>query len=402
MAVLGTVEVQGHAETGFESLVDVFAENWDLYDEIGAGFSLYLDGAEKVSVWGGWADPSVGRPWQEDTMAVTFSATKGVTAICVHRLAEQGRIDLDAPVARYWPEFGAAGKENVSIRWVLSHRAGLFSIEAPLTLEEVLAVRPVAAALARQAPAWEPGTAHMYHPLSYGYILGELVRRVTGKTLARYVREDVAEVIDADVWIGLPEEQEYRVARLFPATGELQPDIAGVTAAMAERESAGAKAFLGNVFPAGFLGDGVDFNSPKVHASEIPAAGGIASARGLARLYAASVGEVDGTRLLSRATMEAARQVQSEGPPLGSDVAGLRLSMGFQLDCESRRMLTPDSFGHYGFGGSVGIADPGLKVGFGYVPNQLRGGAGGDVRPRRLMKEALRLLDDRADQGLTV
>jgi hypothetical protein len=153
------------------------------------------------------------------------------------------------------------------------------------------------------------------------------------------------------------------VARLFPATGELQPDIAGVTAAMAERESAGAKAFLGNVFPAGFLGDGVDFNGPEVHASEIPA---------------------------------------SEGPPLGSDVAGLRLAMGFQLDCESRRMLTPDSFGHYGFGGSVGIADPGLTAGFGYVPDQLRGGAGGDVRPRRLMKEVSRLPGDRSDQGRTI
>ena len=127
---------------------------------------------------------------------------------------------------------------------------------------------------------------------------------------------------------------------------------------MAERDSAGAKAFLGNVFPAGFLGEGSDFNSPEVHASEIPAAGGIASGRGLARLYAATVGDVDGTRLLRPATMEAAREVQSEGPPLGSEVAGLRLSMGFQLDSESRKMLTPDSFGHYGFGGSVGIADP--------------------------------------------
>ena len=183
MSVAGAVEVQGHAEAGFETLVEVFAENWDLYDEIGAGFCLYVDGDEKVSVWGGLADPAVGRPWQEDTMAVTFSATKGVTAICVHHLAEQKQIDLDAPVARYWPEFGAAGKDNISVRWVLSHRAGLFSIEAPLTLEEVLAVRPVADALARQAPAWEPGSAHLYHPLSYGYILGELVRRVTGKTL---------------------------------------------------------------------------------------------------------------------------------------------------------------------------------------------------------------------------
>ncbi len=280
MSVAGAVEIQGHAEAGFETLVEVFAENWDLYDEIGAGFCLYVDGDEKVSIWGGLADPAAGRPWQEDTMAVTFSATKGVTAICIHHLAEQNRIDLDAPVARYWPEFGAAGKANISIRWVLSHRAGLFSIEAPLTLEEVLAVRPVADALAQQAPAWEPGSAHLYHPLSYGYILGELVRRVTGKTLARYVREDIGAPIDADVWIGLPADQEHRVARLFPATGELQPDIASVTAAMAERDSAGAKAFLGNVFPAGFLGEGTDFNSPEVHASEIPAAGGIASARG--------------------------------------------------------------------------------------------------------------------------
>ena len=218
MSVRGTVEVHGHAEAGFESLVDVFAENWDLYDEVGAGFSLYVDGEEKMSIWAGSADPDAGRPWQEDTMAVTFSATKGVTAVCVHHLAEQGAIDLDAPVARYWPEFGAAGKDNIPIRWVLSHRAGLHSIEAPLTLEEVLAVRPVAAALARQAPLWEPGTAHLYHPLSYGYILGELVRRVTGKTLARYVREDVAGPIDADVWIGLPPEEEHRVALLLPPT----------------------------------------------------------------------------------------------------------------------------------------------------------------------------------------
>jgi CubicO group peptidase (beta-lactamase class C family) len=393
MSVSKGIEVHGQAAAGFESLVDVFVQNWERYQEIGAGFSLYVDGVEKVSIWGGWADPEAGRPWQEDTMAVTFSATKGVTAICVHHLAEHGRIDLDAPMARYWPEFGAAGKENISIRWVLSHRSGLFSIEAPLTLEEVLAVRPVADALARQAPAWPPGTAHLYHPLSYGYLLGELVRRVTGRTLGRYLREDVAAPIHADVWIGLPPEHEDRVARLFPATGELQPDMAGVTAAMAERDSPAANAFLGHVFPPGFLGDGIDFNSPQVHASEIPAAGGIASARGLARLYAATVGDLDGRRLLSQATTEAARQVQSEGPPLGSDVAGLRLSMGFQLNCESRQMLTPDSFGHYGLGGSVGIADPTLKVGFAYVPNQLRGGMGGDIRPRRLMNEVTRLLD---------
>ena len=395
MSVRGTVDVHGHAEAGFESLVDVFAENWDLYDEVGAGFSLYVDGEEKMSIWAGSADPDAGRPWQEDTMAVTFSATKGVTAVCVHHLAEQGAIDLDAPVARYWPEFGAAGKDNIPIRWVLSHRAGLHSIEAPLTLEEVLAVRPVAATLARQAPLWEPGTAHLYHPLSYGYILGELVRRVTGKTLARYVREDVAGPIDADVWIGLPPEEEHRLALLLPPTGELQPEIARITAAMAERDSSGAKPYLGHVFPAGFLGEGTDFNSPEVHASEIAAAGGIASARGLARLYAATVGEVDGTRLLSQVTMEAARQVQSEGPPFGSDIGGLRLSMGFQLDCENRRMLTPESFGHYGFGGSVGLADPSLEVGFGYVQNHLRGGMGGDVRPRRLMEEVSRLIAGR-------
>ena len=150
MSVRGTVDVHGHAEAGFESLVDVFAENWDLYDEVGAGFSLYVDGEEKMSIWAGSADPDAGRPWQEDTMAVTFSATKGVTAVCVHHLAEQGAIDLDAPVARYWPEFGAAGKDNIPIRWVLSHRAGLHSIEAPLTLEEV-ARRPSCRGRARPA-----------------------------------------------------------------------------------------------------------------------------------------------------------------------------------------------------------------------------------------------------------
>ena len=391
MARTTEVEIHGRASSGYQLLVEVFAENWELFDEVGAGCALYVDGEEVVSAWGGIAARDTGREWDEGTMAVVFSATKGVTAICVHHLAESGAVDLDAPVAAYWPEFAAEGKENVSVRWVLAHRAGLFSIEAPLTLEEVLAVRPVADALAQQRPMWEPGTAHRYHPLSYGYLLGELVRRVTGETLGTYLRQHVAGPIGADVWIGLPPSEESHVARLLPAGDGRGADVEAVITAMAERDTVAAKSFLGDVFPPGFLGPGTDLNSPDVHASEIPAMNGIASARGLARLYGATVAEVDGARLLNHETVEAARQVQSEGPSWESDVGGLRLSMGFQLDSPARRMLTQHSFGHYGFGGSVGLADPARRVGFAYVTNQMRGAMGGDPRALRLIEHVDRL-----------
>ena len=250
--------VSGHAAAGYESLLTVFAENWDLLGEAGAAAALYVDGQEVFHAWGGLADRAAGRSWAEDTAAVVFSSTKGVTAICVH-LAQSGALDLDAPVAARWPEFGAAGKEALTVRWVLSHRAGLFAIEEPLTLPEVLAARPVAEALARQRPAWEPGTAYLYHPMSYGYILGELVRRVTGMTLGTYLRQEVAGQVDADVWIGLPPEQEHRVARLVPPVDPDHEGVQPVIAAMSAHGTAAAQAFLGTVFRAGFLGEGTDF-----------------------------------------------------------------------------------------------------------------------------------------------
>jgi len=406
--------IDGWVAPGFEAVREVFGANFDKGDEDGAAFSAYHRGHKVVDLWGGVADTVTGQPWEEDTMVLTYSTTKGATAMCANRLAEQGLLDVDAPVVRYWPEFAQAGKEAVTVADLLAHRAGLAWIDGIMSFDDALAWDPVVEALARQSPAWEPGTEHGYHAVTFGYLVGEVVRRVTGRTIGAYFREEIAGPLDADWYIGLPAVLESRVARLVPfetgpdgsvfdGLGNLgegagdDPAAADLLAQLAPylgRDGALTKA-LGA--PGGAFSSPDVWQDPRLHAAEVPAANGICDARSVARVYGACVSDADrsigGTfRVLSPRQLDTALVQQTAGPDcvlMGMDI---QWGLGFMLNVGTIALAGlggPRSFGHFGMGGSVGWADPDIELGIGYVMNRMSLGATGDSRSADLIHATL-------------
>ena len=375
-------ELRGTCVRGFERVRDAFEGCFRQYAEVGAAVCVYLDGEPVVDLFGGYADRERRTPWQQDTLALVFSATKGVTAACVHRLSEQGKLDLDAPVASYWPEFAAAGKGEIPLRWVLTHRAGLADVKGTLTLEQVLAWDPVCAAIAAQPPHWEPGTRHGYHARSYGWILGEVVRRVCGRTLGQFFAEEFAAPLGLDFFIGLPEVHEPRVATLYPAPEPTDPG----ELALRERFM-GPDSLLGRVLsgPSGLFSYGPMWNTRPLHAAEMPSSNGIGSARALARFYASLMSEVDGFRGLRPDTLAAAVQEQVEGPD-AVILVPTRFGSGFMLAPTLSPGCAESCFGHPGAGGSLGFADPKARIAFGYVMNQMQLGMTPDARAQSLVE----------------
>jgi len=370
------LSVHGFAARGFEGVREAFAANLEHEGDVGAACAVYRRGEPVVDVWAGFADLAGGRPWEEDTVQITFSATKGVTAACVNLLVERGAIDVDVPIAAYWPEFAARGKERIPVRWALCHKAGLAAVDGDLTLAQVLAWTPVVAAIAAQAPNWEPGTAHGYHMRSYGWILGEIIRRVTGRSAGRFFAEEIARSLGVDFWIGVPPEVLPRCARIIPP--ENMPSLADFFGP----DSLTARVASG---PSGLFAYDEMWNRPDVLAAEMPSSNGVGSARGIARLYAALVGEVDGIRVLAPETIAAACVVQAEGPDRVI-VFPSCFGLGFAL----QPMLAPGggmrAFGHPGAGGSLGFADPETELGFGYVTTRMKFDPTGDARTRNLVR----------------
>jgi len=384
-------QVQGDAEPGYGPVADAFGQNFAEGSETGAAFCLHVDGRVVVDLWGGVADPASGRPYGPDTLQLVFSTTKGATAICANLLAQRGQIDLDAPVASYWPEFAAAGKETIPVRWLLSHRAGLPALDTKLSFEQVCEVTPVVEALAAQPPLWEPGTVHGYHALTFGWLVGEVVRRVTGRSVGRFFADEVADPLGLEFWIGLPEEEEARVAPLsMELPTRIDPELLEFAAAFLAEDALGLRALtLDGAL--GLIGESMPFNTRECHATEMPAANGITTARSLSRLYAATVGEVDGVRLFDPATAAHASEVQSEGPDR-TLVVDTRYGCGFMLDSPMTPMLGPRSFGHAGAGGSLGFADADANLGFGYVMNRMGLNITADPRATRLVEAVRRAL----------
>jgi CubicO group peptidase (beta-lactamase class C family) len=402
-------EIYGWTAQGFEGVRDAFEANVNEGLEVGAAFGAYHRGALVADLWGGIADTTTGRPWSEDTLVLVYSTTKGVTAMCANRLIQEGRIDVDAPVSTYWPEFAQSGKESVTVADLLSHRAGVAWVDRSLTFEQMLEWDPVIEALAAQAPSWPPGTAHGYHATTFGFLVGEVVRRVTGQSIGSYLRQEIAGPLGAEFFIGLPASEEPRVARLVSFLDQLASssadgsfDFDGASGALGgsgmSEEMAGYLAPDGPlvkalVAPGGALADPAVWHDPRLRAAEIPAANGISDARSLARLYAACVGEVRGQsgepfRILNQKQLDRALHQETEGPDqvlLGQD---LQWGLGFMLN---RGMVAlaglggPRSFGHFGMGGSAGWADPDLELGMGYVMNKMEMGTTGDIRSFRLM-----------------
>jgi CubicO group peptidase (beta-lactamase class C family) len=371
-------EIGGDTAPGFDGVRDAFAANLAGGQEIGAAVAVYLHGRKVVDLWGGIADPENGRSWERDTVAVVFSTTKGVTAACAHLLAERGELDLDAPVAEYWPEFAANGKEHIPVRWLLTHQAGLPTLDHPITPADAIAREPVVTALAAQRPAWEPGTAHGYHGHTYGWLVGEVVRRATGRSLGTIFAEDIAAPLDLDFWIGLPKAEQHRVGRVvstvpdLDALGRIDLDtlperVREVMAAYADPTSLTARSLLTLIRPS------LDLNDPDVQAAEMPSGNGIGTARALARFYAALIGEVDGHRILGPDTLAAATAEQAVGVDRVLRVP-VRIATGFGLPTPDAFWYSPTAFGFPGLGGSLGFADPATGLAFGYVMNHVQEG----------------------------
>ena len=369
--------IHGHADAGFGPVADAFAANFAHPGELGAAFCLYVDGTERVHLWGGTADLRDGRPWDESTLQLVFSSTKGVVATCMARLVQSGALSYDDPVARHWPEFAANGKERITVGQVLSHQAGLIGVDAPLDFDGIMAVTPVIESLQAQAPLWEPGTAHGYHAITYGWLAAEILARVDGRRIGQYVQEELAAPLGLELWIGLPEPEEQRVSRLELTPLPDDPAVVEHLGRLYARDSYGYKALAldGRISTAGDN----HFNTRAVHATEMAGANGITNARSLARMYAATIGDVDGVRLLDRTTMNLARTQRVMGDDLTLLVPS-RFGAGFWLHDTSTPMIQDGSFGHPGAGGSLGYANPELGIGYGYVMNRMGNAITGDPR----------------------
>jgi len=376
------MDIGGTAGPGFERVREAFGRNFTEHGDIGAACCVYLRGEPVVDIWGGIADPANGRPWRQDTLQLVFSVAKGPTAVCVHRLAERGLLDIDAPVARYWPEFAAAGKASITTRMVLSHRAGLAAVAGDLALADVLAWDPVVAAIAAQAPDWEPGSAHGYHARSFGWILGEIIRRITGESPGRHLARTICGPLGLDYWVGLPAAQRARCARLVPPAA----DDSG--AAVLGADSLTVRVLTG---PSGLFGYNEMWNRDDVLAAEMPSSNGVGSARALARLYAALVADVDGMRVLEPPTVRAACVVQAEGPDRVIFFPSC-FGLGFTLQPMLAPGAGPRAFGHPGAGGSLGFADPEVGIGFGYVTTRMKFDPTGDARTKNLVAALYRSL----------
>jgi CubicO group peptidase (beta-lactamase class C family) len=353
-----SIEILGTCDRRFVDVRDAFAKSFNVQPAGGSSVAVMVDGALVVDLWAGPSDAEGGRAWSADTIVRVHSTTKGLSATCAHILVDRGFIDLDAPVAKYWPDFAQAGKAGIPVRWLLSHRAGLPGLRQPLTNDDRLNWEAVTAGLAAETPWWEPGTRFGYHGLSFNYLVGELVRRVSGRSAAQFFREEVAEPLGLDACLNCATDPEYcyghgeaasRLAATHPAPP--RPDSImeeGRGGAYAERKG--------------------------LYREHLTSSGGHANARALARLYSAlGNGSLDGVSLLRRPeTMEAMRTADNDGVESSVDyVAGWmkRYALGYTVPSPFRPFSpNPRAFGHSGSGGSIGFADPEAGLGFGFAP----------------------------------
>jgi CubicO group peptidase (beta-lactamase class C family) len=376
--------------TGWESVRAAFLEGFEKNEEHGAGVAVYHRGQCVVDLMGGWRDKDHTVPYGADALQVVFSTTKGVTSIAVAMCVERGLLDYSENVSTYWPEFADKGKGNVTVAQLLSHRAGLYTVDGDITLEEALDWDTVTGRLAVTAPRFPVDSTHGYHAITFGWLAGELVRRVSGKSIGQFVRDEIASPLNAEFHIGLPEDLEPRVARLMAhPIPKFTPEVAKLMMERSAPGTKGAEALGLN----GAFGNGV-FNKPEVHRAMIPGANGIGNARSLARIYAATVGEVDGVRILGEETR--LRATVSNTPKGEMDqvlISETNFAMGFMVHCPRTPFSGPTSFGHDGAGGSSSFADPSRELGFSYVMNTMMTVADSDPRRERLIAAAVQSAD---------
>ena len=387
---MSAIRSEGSCDPRFAAVRAVFETNFRDLREIGAAVAVYVDGHKVVDLWGGLRERTGDKPaWTQDSLVNVYSCTKGLAALCVQQLIDRGKLEPEAPVARYWPEFERSGKGEVTLNTLLSHAAGLPAITRRLPAQAIYNQQLMASALADQAPHWMPGTAHGYHAQTFGFLLAEIVRRVAGCSIGQYLREQIAGPLGADAYIGLPAELDARVARVTRPLGEPTPEGEVDLTAVWKREPESLSTLAFNN-PAPQPGAA---QTREWRAAELPSSNGHASALGLARIYAAASGSAPRDRAVGTELFSAdARERCAHQLRFGSDLV-LRIRTRFgpgvmlsQPDGTGWLGPNPRSFGHPGMGGSLGFADPDARIGFGYVMNRAGAGILIDARPRRLIE----------------
>ncbi len=386
MSAVAPVPVHGHCDARFARVRELFAAALADGTELGAAACFVLDGVTVVDLWGGHCDWARTREWRRDTLVNVYSTTKALVALCALQLIERGVLALEAPVSRWWPEYAAAGKGDTTVRQLMGHRAGQCAVREPLPGPALYDWQRMCGALAAQAPWWTPGDGHGYHAFTYGFLVGELVRRISGVGLGAYLREHVAGPLDADFHVGLPAALDARVADMHsayignrpppppdPAAAEAAAQFAEFGRRMQDPASMQSLALLNPPQPR----DAV--NTRAWRGAEIPAVNGHGTARALARILGALArgGELDGVRLLDANTIARATQEEAAGPErLFCGAVPMRFGLGFVLNDQSHRYarFSPNqrAFGHAGGGGSLAMADPDLKIGFGFTMNNMQ------------------------------
>ncbi len=371
------IEIEGFCEERFKSVKEAFQSNFDNNLEVGASFAVTLNGKHVVDLWGGYANAAKTKQWKKNTIVNVYSTTKVMTAICIHILIDRGLLDLDAPVAKYWPEFAQAGKENLPVRYLLSHTSGLAGWDKHFRSKKLYNWDLMVELLAAQKPWWEPGTKSGYHTITFGHLLGELVRRITKKSLGTFFREEVAVPLGADFHIGLPEEHDDRVADLIPP-----PPIDLSNFGDIDPKSVAMRSLTNPII------DVLATKTREWRSAEIPGANGHGNARSVSRITAALAcgGELDGVRLLSEKTIKQSIEEQSYGTDLVLNIP-IRFGLGWGLQSKEQPIgPNPNVFYWGGYGGSVIAVDLDAKLSICYVMNKMVSTLTGDPRSEKLIE----------------
>ena len=347
----------------------------------GAALAIYQDGRPILDIWGGQSRPGIA--WEPDTKSVIFSATKGITTLLVLRSIARGEIDIDLPVAHYWPEFAAGGKSEITVKMVLRHRAGLNTTARDMTIEEILDLIPVEEMFAAQEPIYPPDSGFVYHALSVGHLLGKILFNVTGKRINQLLQEEIAGPLNIPMWIGVPESHNLDIATLKSDQPDQLPTFAHGTKEYWQAHAMGYGAHQGKLDSA----DG-GWNDPRLHRAEIAGAGGITDARSLAKMYSAAVTETDGIRIIDEASIREAISHPNPGDNIFNEPQPHPIhSLGFIVaNNQHCPAISETTFGHNGFGGQQGFGDLDSKIGFGYITNWVPAVADGMLRHRELTR----------------
>lgn len=396
---MSRLPLSGLCSPGWEQVRDVVHTNFAAGEEVGCSVAVYHKGKLVVDLVAGWADREKSKEYGADALQVVFSTSKGVVATAIAMCVERGLLNYESPVAHYWPEFAQHGKDNITVAQLLSHQAGLYTVERHLELEEILDWNTMTTELAGMKPLWDPGTTHGYHAITYGWLAGELVRRVDGRDVGRFIREEIAGPLGGEIYIGLPPMLEARISKLISGVHVNNSDTPETEEARKARVM--LEQIMGPNTPGGkalslsgsWTRDGI-LNRSDVLQAQVPATNAATNARSLAAMYAALQHPINGVQLLTTESRNAAFAVQTpKNEPDTCLIGPTSFAMGFMAASEFTPYAGAGSCGHPGFGGSVAFLQPQRELAFAYVMNKLANNIVGDLRAKNLMDAAARCAD---------